>query len=280
LRLDDSELSVIVIAIVVLGSTLVAALYWSRADLDRATRSGISRLSGAPLNLRGTAIARNALLALGAVLAAAVLFHWFFRYQYVEAGTRVMRIDRLTGASCLMPCHRLITALTTPSPGSEVETDAQLVDYMRTTYGLSHQEDEGEEWRVIGHFDNDGNPEPGFTAKQLDEMQKGLLTPPPQTTYSVRVVCFCDGQNVGDYYEVRPTEYGSFSAMEISGNSVLEQKYEISTASSPPRPPGSTLPKGLTPIGSGAARPTFDPSTAGVPPSGFAPDASRSARPR
>jgi hypothetical protein len=45
------------------------------------------------------------LFPIGCVVALVAGFQLFLRYQYVDAGgTRIMRIDRLSGASCYMPC--------------------------------------------------------------------------------------------------------------------------------------------------------------------------------
>jgi hypothetical protein len=42
---------------------------------------------------------------LGALLVAAVLFQVFFRYDYIHVDSaRIVRVDRLTQASCDMPC--------------------------------------------------------------------------------------------------------------------------------------------------------------------------------
>lgn len=219
---------------------------------------------------------RKILLALGALLAAIVLFQCFLRYQYVGAGARVTRIDRLTGASCILPCARAVPA-STETPGDATDVDARLVDYMRTTFDLSHPEDNAHEWKIVDHYDDQGNREQGLTLDQVKALPKGL-TPirrdaaSDEQRYSIRIVCFCDASNVGDYYEVRPTQYGSFSAMEITGNSVLEGKYGLSRI--PPPPPGyASPPPGYTT----EPRRSFDPSTARAvkasPTPGFVPDA-------
>jgi len=38
-------------------------------------------------------------------LALALVFQLFFRYQYLHSGVVILRVDRLTGASCTMPCR-------------------------------------------------------------------------------------------------------------------------------------------------------------------------------
>jgi hypothetical protein len=49
---------------------------------------------------------RRALYVTGGLIALAVLFQLFFRYQYIHTmGVRITRIDRLTGASCELPCE-------------------------------------------------------------------------------------------------------------------------------------------------------------------------------
>lgn len=47
---------------------------------------------------------RVAAIASG-VIALALLFQLFFRYQYIHTvGNAVMRVDRVTGATCYLPC--------------------------------------------------------------------------------------------------------------------------------------------------------------------------------
>lgn len=50
--------------------------------------------------------------AIAGLLVAAVIFQLFLRYQYIAANDGgIARIDRLTGASCYLPCKP------TPTPG-------------------------------------------------------------------------------------------------------------------------------------------------------------------
>jgi hypothetical protein len=50
-------------------------------------------------------VSKKTWYAVGGVAAAALFFQLFLHYQYVHlAGGYVMRIDRLTGSACYMPC--------------------------------------------------------------------------------------------------------------------------------------------------------------------------------
>jgi len=47
------------------------------------------------------------------LIAVALVFQLFFRYQYVRLSDSVLRVDRLTAQSCYMPC---VPASPTPMP--------------------------------------------------------------------------------------------------------------------------------------------------------------------
>lgn len=58
---------------------------------------------------------RNAWYAIGGVCLAALVFQVFFHYQYVQLGQgTIMRINRLTGSSCYMPCNPSPAPTATP----------------------------------------------------------------------------------------------------------------------------------------------------------------------
>jgi hypothetical protein len=59
-----------------------------------------------------------------AILVFAAIFQLFFRYEYMHTtGNLVVRVDRLTGASCYLPCAK--SAATTP--GASGCTSVQVV---------------------------------------------------------------------------------------------------------------------------------------------------------
>jgi hypothetical protein len=61
------------------------------------------------------------LYAFGALIVLAVIFQLFLRYQYVHTvGYSITRIDRLTGASCELPCAPAISNQSTPNPWDAV----------------------------------------------------------------------------------------------------------------------------------------------------------------
>ena len=73
---------------------------------------------------------RRVAWSLGAAFAALAIFQLFLRYYYVHtSGTQLVRIDRLTGESCVMPCDRAPVAAASPeaSPFDQDEATASLV---------------------------------------------------------------------------------------------------------------------------------------------------------
>ena len=83
--------------------------------------SGRERQEASPIGHDLFKMARRAWIIAGMVGFAAVLFQLFLRYEYISTGYWVMRVDRLTGTSCEMPCPQatvspLTAMLPTPTP--------------------------------------------------------------------------------------------------------------------------------------------------------------------
>jgi hypothetical protein len=154
----------------------------------------------------------------GIISAAVIVFQLFFRYDYIHTyGRSVTKIDRLTGQSCVLPCASTSANSANQPVETQANVDAKLIDHLRTVHTYDITEQTGHEWKVIGHYSNDGQPD-------------GLATPDPDATegdFPVRLVCYCDAKNTGIYYESR-VQHGTFSEMIVIGNPILEKRYGIS----------------------------------------------------
>jgi hypothetical protein len=81
--------------------------------------------------------------------------------------------------------------------------------------------------KLIGHYSEQGEVELPPLLPAGAAAVSGSTPRVANATYPVRLVCFCDGDNVGNYYEVKPTSYGSFDARAVLGNTVLMKRYGI-----------------------------------------------------
>lgn len=165
----------------------------------------------------------------GSLFAAAFVFQFFLRYDYVHlAEGRVMRIDRLTASSCYMPClppkptpmpteTPKPTPVPTRAPIAYDIVDARIIDKMLHNASLYYPpSSQGYVWRIWGHFTPDGF--------------RGPMSNPDPFTTPVRVVCYCNSKWTGWYWESTPASPYTLttSEIEITGNTVLEQKYGFS----------------------------------------------------
>jgi len=159
------------------------------------------------------------------VIVAALSFQFFFRYTYIHTiGANVTRIDRLTGASCDLPCEQVAQMPPAPivssTPEAQSDVDARAVDYERRT----HSQDmttPSYAWKVHGHYTNAG---------AIESAGDAVVSNSPETDYPVRVMCYCDKNNGGWYFELRRSAYGAFSEMMATGNSVLEARYGLTAS--------------------------------------------------
>jgi hypothetical protein len=188
-----------------------------------------------------------AVFATALVLIA--IFQLFFRYQYIEqylklgesSGTRITRIDRLTGASCVMPCT-YAPARTTPAPATtnpeptatpqmQDQADAKIIDYLRHTVviPLAAEQRTRYRWRIMGHYTPSGQEESGRAVVGTPEPDANIYSHwesaiTPEGKFYVRLVCYCDSTGSGWYYEYDPRIN---EKMEVIGNEVLERKYHL-----------------------------------------------------
>lgn len=165
-------------------------------------------------------VSRVWILVVGAI-AAILIFQFFFRYQYVNQGTALLRIDRVTGSSCYLPClPPTPTPRPTPKPKPTVEDisigNSRAITMVQSRsdvpYHLNGDASGQYEWTVTREATNDG------------ELYFPLSTPGP-THFPVRVVCLCDPKFGGWYWEVH---LDTLEIFRITGNRDLEEKYDFS----------------------------------------------------
>jgi hypothetical protein len=188
-----------------------------------------------------------------AVLVVGLLFQLFLRYQYVHlVGGRVMRIDRLSQASCEMPCAPPPTPEPTPQPTPY--DDYQAYEDISEAYDARNQRaialtkpgaasvvsnaPAGDEWTSRydpGYQAFLGLPSPPTLEQLAYTAPKHKPSPKPwhfsQSTYQAFypsdkppvLICYCNDKG-GWYWEVHlDTE----KVYEVTGNADLEKKYGL-----------------------------------------------------
>jgi|SRR5579862_7154274 len=155
----------------------------------------------------------------GAIVAALIIFQSFLRYQYEHlAGGRVMRIDRLTGSSCYMPCVPQPGPAETPERTFESD-DLAAIDWVKTVE-IRPYENDGHQymWRVWERVKNDGT----------QAMMTQDMSAEDPSEYPIRLVCYCYNDTPG---QKSPTgvwwEYhlDTKKVYSVSDNAPLSVKY-------------------------------------------------------
>jgi hypothetical protein len=198
---------------------------------------------------------RNVWFSIGGLLIAAVLFQVFLHYEYIHlAGGSVMRIDRLTGTSCYMPC----TPKPTPSPfdlnaaadylresdrqdqqaillAKATSTAAKLVATVGPGYAWTARTTDGDGLRTL-QIIAEGRVLPGHA----DPLADFGPTPPSQDevrawretrridvhspSFETKLVCYCNTKRAGWRWEVHTDTREVFY---VNDNSDLMKKYGI-----------------------------------------------------
>ena len=204
----------------------------------------------------------SAMRVVGALIVVAAGFQLFFRYAYIGSGPIVIRIDRVTGASCFMPCRP--TPAPSPSPAPSPPTYAEddqraiaLAQRQTTAIAIEAQHaDDGYEWTAKGRYTSDyarvASPEPNvFDSDAPTEATPsvprpyGWITPTPEPNpflatdaptgpASIRVVCFCSKTGFGWRWEVH---LYTREVYEINGNRDLMQRYRLQEPTPAPSNP-------------------------------------------
>jgi len=154
-----------------------------------------------------------------------LLFQLFFRYQYVHLeGATVMRIDRLSGSSCNMPCqssHFEPASAPSTSERSFDGDDEEAIQGVKSSVTTPYENDGHDyKWRVQMRGKNDGTHHLiGNPATWEDD---------DPVDWPVRLICYCyndtPGQAgpVGVYWEHHLDTRQTYS---VNDNAALSAKY-------------------------------------------------------
>jgi hypothetical protein len=127
---------------------------------------------------------RGGVWFVGIVVVAVGVFLFFFfrRYQYVNSGVDVTRVDRLTGAMCVMRCLGPLPTPTAPPLDLEAQRAIAMVRERPDATSLATMHGEG------------GYQWSAFTAKSARQFGSG------EEPYTY-VVCYCNDQTDGWRWE-------------------------------------------------------------------------------
>lgn len=172
-------------------------------------------------------------------LSCAIVYQLFFRYEYYHYQGNVGRIDKLTGAMCVMPCVPqpvpTDTAPPSPLPSAAFNAlfDLNVQRAIRLAQGAQNarsllSEHPGDLWR-------NETPNPtvvvGLTQSQVDQVMgatpgwPGPATEAPlPTTF---LICLCNVKGIGFRWEAH-TDTGE--VFYVDDNAELMHKYGITPA--------------------------------------------------
>lgn len=183
-------------------------------------------------------------------LAILIVGQMFFRYAYIsDKNARVLRVDRLTGSSCYLPCipptpTPIPTATPTPIPRNYDLEDQQAIQkvksyvgpYFFSTLNYAGRDSRDFKWSVDGRYTNEGaeqstfdpyaafvhfSPPPGIQPVVGSTEPPG---PAAERAYPVRLVCYCDSKGWGVRWEVHLDTGDVFT---VGDNATLMKKYGI-----------------------------------------------------
>jgi hypothetical protein len=146
-------------------------------------------------------------------LVALFLLLFFYRYQYVQNGISVTRVDRLTGAQCVMPCLAPTPGPTAPAQDLQTQRAIAMVRARSDAIALvySHSSD-NYEWSA-------------FPESSVRQTGSGGAA----DSY---LVCFCQ-QTVGWRWEVH---LGTGEVYYVNDNANLSAKYGVTRSTPAPSP--------------------------------------------
>lgn len=167
---------------------------------------------------------KRILYGLGAVIVVAAIFQLFFRYEYVpQSVATVWRVDRLTGATCRLPCSTksdVIDPDRTPAPTAD-DLNQKAIEYEKHATAYQSLDGEGYKWSA-----SVANPYLDFT----DKDKHGNVD-------TVRIVCYCDSKGTGYRWEVNTT---AMTSRYINDNADLMKRYGIVDVKAPTPSPKPT----------------------------------------
>jgi hypothetical protein len=174
--------------------------------------------------------------AIAFIILLVAIFQFFLRFQYIQDGhNSVVRVDRLSGSSCVMPC---VPPSPTPAPTPYNKYAAESL--FEDKYSLLKQhaieltKNSPEAASIVESHDNsyEWNASNGFDDFWIDIMN---ITPKPNATEApapssittpnpVILVCYCDKKDKGWRWEAHADTGQVFFA---NGNFDLEKKYGL-----------------------------------------------------
>jgi hypothetical protein len=161
---------------------------------------------------------RTWLIATGIALVALFLLFFFYRYQYVQNGMSVTRVDRLTGAQCVMPCLAPTPGPTSPAQDLQAQRAIAIVRARTDAMALVYSHSSGDyEWS-------------GFPESSVRQTGHGGSP----DTY---LVCYCE-QTEGWRWEVH---LGTGEVYYVNDNANLSAKYGVSRSTPVPSAPAAPL---------------------------------------
>jgi len=158
----------------------------------------------------------------GGIVATILVFQLFFRFQYEHLiGLRVMRIDRLTGASCYLPC----LATPSPAPPTPMPSNAQLEQEaiaLARGSALSVTMEHGTGYLWSGQIACTASAGGCWVASPPSDP----YAPPNPEQRNVWLVCWCNSTGYGWRWEVHLDTRAVYS---INDNADLLRKYGLPT---------------------------------------------------
>ena len=178
------------------------------------------------------------LLGIGAFAVAAFLLLFFYRDEYVKSGLMVTRVDRLTGAQCVMPCLGPVPSPTPAAQDLEAQRAIALVRQRPDSmmYAAAHS-DTIYQWNA-------------FPAKTVRKFGSG----DEPNTY---VVCLCDARGTGWRWEVH---LNTGEVYYVNDNANLSVKYGVTLTTPSPIPTQQTV-SNFSPTSTYSSQPGYSPLT-------------------
>lgn len=193
--------------------------------------------------------------AVSAIVVALAAFQLFLHYQYVHlSGGYVMRIDRLTGTSCIMPCVPSPPPAPTPTPTpfngyqsaenytleSERQDERAIVLAKGTSIAASIVATAGGGYTWTAETtDFSGSifldqaakgkyqTNPLLPSVSLDDAKEWKEDPPPSlhsASFQTKLVCYCTAKGFGWRWEVHVDNGEVFY---VNDNADLLKKYDL-----------------------------------------------------
>lgn len=179
---------------------------------------------------------------LGGLALVCLVFQVFFRYEYIHFNSgRVMQIDRLTRASCNLPCEPTSRIpIATPTPYDAVEAYNTISsDFDERNEQAAELAKRAPDARPILQYFN--GPDYRWTAKRdpLYAGFKAVASPtaknfvftkaeydayPRYIHRSPVLVCYCNEKGAGRYWEVH---LGTGRVYSVTDNEDLAKKYGL-----------------------------------------------------